>query len=115
MSSAVFVLSSCAASFSLRASSLAASDFSFLFSARSRASSSDSVSRRGFPAVPGSVPISCWPRQCSIWEWYSRSRRSSSPRSGLPSGSASNAARIRALYAAVNVRRFGRAGCPPVT
>ena len=29
---------------------------------------------------------------------------------GLPSGSASYSARIRALYAAVNVRRFGRSG-----
>jgi hypothetical protein len=36
------------------------------------------------------------------------------PRSGLPSGKASYAARIRALYAAVNVRRFGRPGFPPL-
>ena len=36
------------------------------------------------------------------------------PRSGLPSGRASYVARIRALYAAVNVRRFGRPGFPPL-
>ena len=43
-----------------------------------------------------------------------RSFRSSAPRSGLPSGRASYVARIRALYAAVNVRRFGRPGFPPL-
>jgi Transposase len=103
MSSAVLVLPSSDESFSFRA-------FSFLFSARSRASSSSPALFAGFPAVAGSVPFSCWCRQCSIWEWYSRSRRISSPRCGLPSGSASYWARIRALYAAVNVRRFGRPG-----
>src|ERR1700722_10826641 len=44
--------------------------FSFLFSARSRASSSASaLFGAGFPVVAGSVPFSCWARQCSIWEW----------------------------------------------
>jgi hypothetical protein len=59
MSSAVLVLSSCAASFSFRASSLAVSDLSFLFSARSRASSSAPALLPGFPDVAGSVPVSC--------------------------------------------------------
>jgi hypothetical protein len=51
----------------------------------------------GLPVVAAKVPFSTCLRQCSIWEWYSRSERSSAPRSGLPSGRASKAARIRAL------------------
>jgi hypothetical protein len=84
-SSAAFVLPCSSSSRSFH-------DFSFLFSACSGASSSDFGCFARFPDVAGSVSFCCWPRQCLKCEWYSRSRRSSSPRSGLPSGRASNAA-----------------------
>jgi hypothetical protein len=38
----------------------------------SRARSSGPESFTGLLADAGSEPFSCWPRQCSIWEWYSR-------------------------------------------
>jgi hypothetical protein len=55
ISSAVFVLPSSDSSRSFR-------DFSFRFSARSRASSSAYALFVGLPDVAGSVPFSCWPR-----------------------------------------------------
>ena len=63
ISRAVFVFPSSLASFSFRASSLAESAFSFLFSARSRASSSGSASLTRLPAEEASVPFSCCFRQ----------------------------------------------------
>ena len=68
ISRAVFVFPSSLASFSFRASSLAESAFSFLFSARSRASSPDSAPPARFSAEEASVPFSCCFRQYSIWE-----------------------------------------------
>src|SRR5215469_15601206 len=59
ISRAVFVFPSSLASFSFRASSLAESSRSFLFSARSRASSPDPASLAGLPAEEAGVPFSC--------------------------------------------------------
>jgi hypothetical protein len=68
ISRAVFVFPSSLASFSFRASSLAESALSFLFSARSRASSPDSGFLSGLPAGEAAGPFSCYFRQYSICE-----------------------------------------------